>query len=159
MKKLTKLLRLDPGELGTLAQAVILLPLTALALRLAGLRRSQRIFSRLIFPGGPHDPARKIEWSETAIAQALRISRLVSVAARHGVYPANCLQRSLALWWMLRRRGIESELQFGARKTDGRFEAHAWIEVAGVVLNDSDDVRLCYTPFDRAITVVEAGRR
>jgi hypothetical protein len=133
VKKLRKLLRLDPCELGTLAQAVILLPLTALALRLAGLRRSQRIFSRLI----PHDPARKIEWSEMALAQALRISHLVDLAARHGLYPANCLQRSLAL----------------------RFEAHAWIEVAGVVLNDSGDVRLCYAPFDRAITIVEAGRR
>jgi hypothetical protein len=155
VEKLRKLLRLDPGELGTLAQAVILLPLTALVLRLAGLRRSQRIFSRLI----PHDPARKIEWSEMALAQALRISHLVDLAARHGLYPANCLQRSLALWWMLRRRGIQSELQFGTRKADGRFEAHAWIEVAGVVLNDSGDVRLCYAPFDRAITIVEAGRR
>lgn len=155
MKKLRKLLRLDPGELGTLAQAVILLPLTALALRLAGLRRSQRIFSRLI----PHDPARKIERSETAPAQALRISHLVELAARSGVYPANCLQRSLALWWMLRRRGIQCELQFGTRKADGRFEAHAWIEVAGIVLNDRDDVRLCYAPFDRAIPIVEAWRR
>lgn len=155
MKKLRKLLRLDPGELGTLAQAVILLPLTALALRLAGLRRSQLIFSRLI----PHDPARNIEWSETALAQALRISHLVDLAARHGVYSANCLQRSLALWWMLRRQGIKSELQFGTRKTDGRFEAHAWVEVAGIVLNDSDDVRMSYAPFDRAITIVEAGRR
>jgi hypothetical protein len=36
VRKLRKLLRLDPVEIGTLAQAVILLPLTALALRLAG---------------------------------------------------------------------------------------------------------------------------
>jgi hypothetical protein len=155
VKKLRKLLRLDPGELGTLAQAVILLPLTALALRLAGLRRSQRIFLRLL----PHDPARKIEWSEAALARALRLSRLVDLAARHGVYPANCLQRSLTLLWMLRRRGIQSDLRFGTRKAGGRFEAHAWIEVEGVVLNDDDDVRLCYTTFDRAITIVEAGRR
>jgi hypothetical protein len=155
VRKLRKLLRLDPVEIGTLAQAVILLPLTALALRLAGLRRSQRIFSRFI----PRDPAWKMEWSEAALAHALRISRLVDLAARHGVYPANCLQRSLALWWMLRRRGILSDLQFGTRKASGRFEAHAWIEVAGVVLNDRDDVRLHYASFDRAITVVEAGRR
>ena len=155
MRKLRKLLRLDSGEIVTLAQAMILLPLTALALRGAGLRRSQRIFSRLI----PHDPARKTEWSEAALAKAIRISRLVDLAARHGIYPANCLQRSLALWWMLRRRGIRSELQFGTRKADGRFEAHAWIEVAGVVLNDRDDVRLHYASFDRAITVVEAGRQ
>ena len=155
MRKLRKLLQLNPCEFGTLVQAVIMLPLTALALRVAGLRRSERIFSRLI----PHDPALKTEWSEAALAQAFRISHMVDLATRHGVYPANCLHRSLTLWWMLRRRGIPSELQFGTRKAGGRFEAHAWIEVAGVVLNDRDDVRLHYASFDRAITVVEAVRR
>lgn len=149
MRKLRKLLRLDSGEIVTLAQAAILAPLTALALRAGGLRKAQRILARLI----PHDPAKRVECSEAALAMAFRISHLVDLAARHGVYPANCLQRSLTLWWMLRMRGIRSDLRFGTRKADGRFEAHAWIEVAGVVLNDGDDVRLRYAPFDRAITI------
>ncbi len=145
MRKLRKLLRLNSSERWTLAQALILLPLTALALRLMGLRRCQRILSRFI----PHTP--KTERFETTLDQALAVSRLVGLAVRHGIYPANCLQRSLALWWLLRRRGIRSALHFGARKEAGRLDAHAWIEIEGVVLNDSNDVRLRFAPFDRPI--------
>src|SRR5262245_32902185 len=116
---------------------MILLPLTALTLRLLGLRRSQRIFSSFI----SHNSARKTERFEATLTQALHISHLVSLAVRHGVYPANCLQRSLALWLLLRRQGIQSELQFGTRKNAGRFEAHSWIEIEGIVLNDTGDVR------------------
>ena len=155
MKKLRKLLRLNRGERWTLAQAMILLPLTALALRLIGLRRSQRIFSHFI----PRDSDCKTEGSEASLNQALHISHLVNLAVRHGVFPANCLQRSLALWWLLRRRRIQGEIKVGTRKVSGRFEAHAWIEVDGVVLNDSDDVRLRYAPFDRAVNLIRAGRQ
>ena len=157
MEKLRKLMRLTPGERRTLSQAMVLLPLTALALKLTGLRRTQRIFSCFIPHDRPHDrphvrphvPA-KSEQTESDISRAQRISRLVSLARR--VYPANCLQRSLTLWWMLRLQGIQSELLFGARKDSGRVLAHAWIEISGVVLNDTEDVRLRYAPFDRAIT-------
>jgi hypothetical protein len=34
----------------------------------------------------------------------------------------------------------------------GQLNAHAWIEIKGVVLNDSDDVRHRYEPFDREIS-------
>ena len=151
MKKLRKFMRLNPGERWTFVQAMILLPLTALVLRLAGLRRCQRLFSRFI----PHNSARKTERSEVALTRAFRISHLVGQAVRHGIYPANCLQRSLALWWLLRRRGIQSELQFGTKKESGRFEAHAWIEIAGVVLNDNNDVRRIYSAFDRPIVLAK----
>lgn len=147
MKKLRKLMRLNPGDRRTLAQAMILLPLMALALRFTGLRRSQRIFSRFI----PYNSARKTGQSETTLTQAFHISQLVSLAVRHGVHPANCLQRSLALWWLLGRQGIRSELYIGTRKEGGRLDAHAWIEMEGVVLNDSSDVRHRYEPFDREI--------
>jgi len=147
VKKLRKLMRLNPDDRRTLAQAMILLPLMALSLRLTGLRRSQRIFSRFI----PHNSARKTGWSEATLTQALHISRLVGLAVRHGIYPANCLQRSLALWWLLRRQGIRSEMYIGTRKEAGRLDAHAWIEMEGVVLNDSSDVRHRYETFDREI--------
>jgi hypothetical protein len=124
---------------------MILLPLMALVLRLAGLRRCQCIFSLL------YNPVRKTEPPESTLVRALHISRLVGLAVRHGGRPATCLQRSLALLWLLRRNGISSELHIGTRKEDGRLEAHAWIEIEGVVLNDSGDVRCRYEPFDREI--------
>jgi Transglutaminase-like superfamily len=136
-----------------LVLAVILLPVTAMALRLAGLRRSQRMFSFFLL----NNPVRKTKQSEATIARALHISRLVGVAVRHGVCGANCLQRSLSLWWILRRNGIYSELYIGTRKEIGLLNAHAWIEVEGVVLNDSNDVRHSYEPFDREISAQFTG--
>lgn len=51
-----------------------------------------------------------------------------------------CLRRSLALWWLLRRRGIDSEIHFGAR-LEGGIEAHAWLELEGRALTDPVDPR------------------
>lgn len=68
-------------------------------------------------------------------------------AAARALGRANCLDRSLTLWALLRRRGIHAGLQLGARKDQECFDAHAWIELDGVVLNDSDDVRQRYAEF------------
>jgi hypothetical protein len=125
----------------------VLLPLIALVLRLTGLLRSQQVLSRFV----PRRFDLKTWQSEAELAEARRISQLVSVATKHGVYPATCLSRSLVLWFLLRREGIEGSLCLGTRKEAGRFEAHAWVELAGVVLNDSEDVRLRYAAFDRAV--------
>ena len=61
---------------------------------------------------------------------------MVNIAATHSVIRAHCLQRSLVLWSLLERNGVESELRFGARKENGQIQAHAWVEINGVALND-----------------------
>ena len=63
----------------------------------------------------------------------------VRVAARWLPW-GSCLRRSLALWWLLHRRGIESEIHFGGRSVN-ELEAHAWLEVDGRPLTDVVDPR------------------
>ena len=75
------------------------------------------------------------------VIEALRVARLVQLAADRGPVRANCLERSLVLWALLRRRGIDSDLRIGARKHGERLEGHAWVEWDGVVLNDADDAQ------------------
>ena len=41
-----------------------------------------------------------------------------------------CLRQSLALQWMLHRRGIPSKLLLGVNSS-AQFEAHAWLEYEG----------------------------
>jgi hypothetical protein len=60
------------------------------------------------------------------------------------------------LWWLLRRRGIATELRIGARKEFERFEAHAWVEVDAEVLNDASAEHQHFVPFDGPITPLEA---
>lgn len=51
-------------------------------------------------------------------------------------YPkhALCLQRSVVLVKMLRRRGVPAKIVIGAQKLP--FKAHAWVEVSGQIVND-----------------------
>ena len=59
------------------------------------------------------------------------IARMEAAAARHLPFQPNCLEQSLALWWLLRRRGIPADLRIGVRKDAANFEAHAWVEAGG----------------------------
>ncbi|MBV8781695.1 MAG: lasso peptide biosynthesis B2 protein [Phycisphaerae bacterium] len=70
-------------------------------------------------------------------ADPLRIGSAVS-AAGHRIPKADCLPRALALQYLLRRHGIESELCLGVRQDTNRpFTAHAWVTCDGqIVIGD-----------------------
>jgi hypothetical protein len=53
--------------------------------------------------------------------------------------PVMCLQRSVCLVRLLRRRGIPARLVIGYRPAP--FFSHAWVEVDGRVVNDSPAYR------------------
>jgi hypothetical protein len=55
----------------------------------------------------------------------------------------NCLNRALATQLLLGRRGQAVDMLIGvASDQDGKFRAHAWIEVDGrIVLGGTDDIR------------------
>lgn len=75
------------------------------------------------------------------------------MAARPWV-PGNCLSRSLAVLWFLRRSGHAPDLRLGVSLAGGAFAAHAWVELDGVVLNDRRDVATRFAP----LTASAAGR-
>lgn len=78
---------------------------------------------------------------------ARQAARMVSIAANYAPHRSSCLDRSFLLWALLRKRGIDSELLLGARKDQGSFKAHAWVEINGEVLNDTNDVREKFSLF------------
>jgi hypothetical protein len=133
MSKLWKFQQLSGWEQRLFLQSLVLLPLTALGLRWFGLKRFQKFLSRRL-PVQPPSP------TDDDLTRSARIAQTVDRAARNGAYRANCLQRSFMLWWLLRLRGIDSQLRIGVRKSSQRFEAHAWLEYDGVVLNDKANV-------------------
>jgi hypothetical protein len=141
--------RLPPEERRLLAQALAMLPLTALALWAVGFRRWQALLARLAPVG-----AAAVGDEAALVRQGRAAARLVEAAARRGPYRATCLPRSVTLWWLLRRRGIDSDLRIGVRKEAGKFEAHAWVELRGLVLNDDEEVRERFAAFDRVIVPV-----
>ena len=79
---------------------------------------------------------------------------MVRAAARHGFGHPTCLEESLALWFFLRRQGIEAELRVGVRKEGEKFEAHAWVEREGVALNEPEALHEHYAAFDAALSSI-----
>jgi hypothetical protein len=71
--------------------------------------------------------------------------RRVSLAAAFYPRRARCLEQSLALYLLLRRRGIAAELRIGAQPRP--FYAHAWVEVAGEPVAEQGDLPLNLTMF------------
>jgi len=130
---------LPSADRGLLLRVLAFLPVVAAALRVFGLRRVCRILSG----AAAAKPSARAEDA----GEARALSRLVVIAARRGAGRPTCLARSVTLWWLLRRRGIDSSLRIGVRTVQGRMEAHAWVEHAGLVLNDTDDVGERFAPF------------
>lgn len=83
------------------------------------------------------------------VGLAKAIARLEESSAQRLSFRSSCLEKSLVLCWLLQRRGIEAELRIGARKEKGNFEAHAWVELRGEVLNDFAGHNRGFTAFDR----------
>jgi hypothetical protein len=89
------------------------------------------------------------------LALARDTAYALAVAVKYGPWRPQCLLRSLALGWYLGRQGIAFELRLGvpaaAAGVAGRravdFTAHAWVEHAGVVLNDRNSVAREFRPF------------
>jgi hypothetical protein len=132
-------------------QAAGVLVATRAGLRLAGFRRWQSTLAK-------HTPAhmRQIDANDFSSGEvipgsAAAISLMVEAVARHLPFKATCLEKSLSLWWLLRRHRIPADLRIGVRKDAGSFEAHAWVEAAGAVLSESGDGYTVFVPLEGAI--------
>ena len=136
-----------------LLRAVALLPLVAAGLRLRGFGPVQANLAQI---------AGRLSRSSASTPHAIdveTVTGLVDLAARKGLVRANCLERSLALWFLLRREGIETDLRVGVRRRSNAEPAmfHAWIEHQNRVINDAPDVSDQYQPFRLSLMPRGAG--
>lgn len=143
--------RLSAFERGVALEAAGGLLATWLGLRLIGFRRWERVLAVFAPPAN----ATALAPTASEKGSALLIARMEAAAARNVVFQTNCLEQSLVLWWLLRRRGIASELRIGARKDSDRFEAHAWVEYGSQVLNDASAEHRHFVPFEKPILSME----
>ena len=146
-----KVRRLSPSDRGLLFQSVLLLPVIHIALSVLGYARLLRIMERLV-------TLRHGSGSEgQSLQRAREIARIVSMAARHGLYKASCLRRSLVVWWFLRKAGIQSQICFGVRVFKSQLRAHAWVEYNGTVLDDAGNVHEQYLPLKGTLPATKVG--
>ena len=74
------------------------------------------------------------------------------VATAAALYPgrALCLERSLSLHWLLRRRGVDSRFRLGVRHFP--FLAHAWVEHSGHPIEEGGEILRNFTVVDEQST-------
>lgn len=63
-----------------------------------------------------------------------RVSWITDELANRLPFQAVCLQRGLALQWMLRRRGLDAVLHYGSRMRADAVEAHVWVSVGQEIM-------------------------
>ena len=142
-----KLKRLSGLQWIVVLQSPLVLLLTWLRLKRGGYWRTHDHIHLLTGPETPPDHQLEL---------AKKISYALSKAIKFGPWRPRCLVRSLALGWYLSRRGISFDIrigvpQGGVLKQHGDpvdFIAHAWVEHAGTVLNDRQDIADTYSAFD-----------
>ena len=144
-QELQRFSALERTARGMFLRAAALLPLLAVSLRFGGFRKTQAFLQKFLpLSNGPANSA--------ASGCSELTARMVRAAARRTVRRATCLEESLALWWLLGRQGIASELRVGVRKNGEEFQAHAWVERDGAALNEPEAAHQHYAAFDVALT-------
>lgn len=120
-----------PGVVFAVKPAIallVLLPSLRAALALLGFARTRAWVQRVISRREMRAP------SAADIAAAEELARLAAALGRRQPIGATCLPQALAVQALLGGRGLGSELKLGVRKSRGRIEAHAWVELAGIAL-------------------------
>lgn len=120
---------------GVLACMGVLLSMDIVT-RAIGLRRTFMLLRRFTSDlPEPHDV------QSTVMATAQRVALAAAFYPRR----ARCLEQSLALFVLLRRRGVRAELRLGVQPRP--FYAHAWVEVGGRPISEAEDLPLTLATF------------
>lgn len=154
-ERLRRFRRLSSRARAQFLRAVFLLPVISLSLRVRGFGATQKWLRRFL----PRDFPLKSDAEEVgpagkeeASGEAATADWAVDTAARYGVAHPTCLQRSLALWYLLGRVGVRSELRIGVRKTGEKFEAHAWVECDGAAVGELEALHEHYAVLDAELS-------
>ncbi|MGV7235084.1 MAG: lasso peptide biosynthesis B2 protein [Nitrosomonadaceae bacterium] len=141
-KRLSKLASLSCEEWQTLLLAMMLLPLIALSLHIIGFKKTRQLLQKNV---SSVQHSALPEKQQLIIAHC--VANMVDIAARHGLYRTNCLKISFATWWLLAHKGIATELKIGVDTDSRNFNAHAWVEYKGDILNDKTNVEERFSAF------------
>ena len=72
--------------------------------------------------------------------RAVALGAAVRRVAMYGVPRSQCLARSLAICELLEEHGIRgARLRIGVQPTEVSISAHAWVELQGAIIGDTDE--------------------
>lgn len=115
--------------------------LKAIALGQLALLRAQRSLRSVPVGGlvdpGSADAVTSLELDD--LRRARLIAQGVMRASRRGVFRPTCLVRAMAISQRLEAEGVKgAAVRVGVARQDGKFAAHAWVELCGEILGDDE---------------------
>lgn len=114
--------RLSRSRKLLVTEAAVALAAASAAVRLMPFKRAVRLGSRRLSKPDTHNLADELSWA-------------VESAGRNVPWRVVCIQKGIALQWMLRRRGIDALLHYGVARDDGGdLQAHVWVAADDRVL-------------------------
>ncbi|MBW4555596.1 MAG: lasso peptide biosynthesis B2 protein [Trichormus sp. ATA11-4-KO1] len=126
MKKLYKLLRLTKN-LPLLLTTFITMTMIRLGLRLLAWRNLYKLVGKIVSASPNIPEPDEIVWR--------RVVWAVEIVSRYMIPKPMCLARALVTHILLAQQGYRTDLRIGvAKNKQGKFEAHAWVEVQGQVI-------------------------
>lgn len=119
--------RLARGDVALLAEALVTLVASSAAIRVLPFSRVGRMASRSLGDRARREGPEKIVWA-------------VRAWGRRVPWRAVCFQQGLATQLMLRRRGLDSTLYFGASpSTEEGLAAHVWVKIGDTDMIGCED--------------------
>lgn len=119
----TRYWRLDPRCKRLLREAAVALGLASFAVAFLPFRRAIRLGVIPLARCGREASLAEIGWAVESIAPRLP-------------WRAMCIEQGIAMQRMLRRRGIDARLRYGARPkaSESALEAHVWVTVGDMIV-------------------------
>jgi hypothetical protein len=124
--------QIDNRRRALLVEAVAYLFAARLALIFIPFPRLARRLGTFVPPTDPRAAQAATPVAPEQAQLAEDIGWAVTRSARYLPFKAVCLPQAMAARIMLKRRGIESIMHFGAAKGLDKLDAHAWLDAAGV---------------------------
>lgn len=111
----------------------MLVMLTEMCLIVTSLKTTEKLLSR--FSGKTPTPDAK-----EAFIILDRYQTAFNLLKQSDGLKGRCLSQSLVMRLLLKRKGIYTDLKIGITQVNGKFDAHAWLEKGGVLINDHPSV-------------------
>lgn len=111
------------------AEAVGALLLAALAIAILPFRQLSRTIAKPRITGHATDQGRALS----------AVTRAIERAARRLPLRIVCLHKALATHWMLRRRGIATNIHYGISPGGTALKAHVWVDAGGTIIMGEEE--------------------
>jgi hypothetical protein len=132
-RRLTRFRQIDNRQRLLLAEAIACLVAARFGLLFIPFPTLARRLGNFVPPNDPRAQNARAPGATAQARLAAEVSWAVTRAAAHMPFKAVCLPQAMAARVMLKRRGVASVIHFGAaRGADKPFDAHAWLDAAGV---------------------------